>query len=72
MTAAQLVALLTEGVGRNTILCTLKTIGLRVALLTEGVGRNRLLDGESIDLMESPSSRRAWVEIAKWETHCER
>ena len=35
-----------------------------VALLAEGVGRNLLRDGVLDILDRSPSSRRAWVEIA--------
>ena len=43
----------------------LSSVVAPVALLTEGVGRNR---GIGVEIMEtmipSPSSRRAWVEIA--------
>ena len=35
----------------------------RVALLAEGVGRNRLFQRNTKGVVESPSSRRAWVEI---------
>ena len=36
-----------------------------VALLAEGVDRNKDLDTETLKWMESPSSRRAWIEICK-------
>ena len=36
---------------------------LPVALLAEGVDRNRLVATEFDVLNESPSSRRAWIEI---------
>ena len=35
-----------------------------VALLTEGVDRNTTSHGQSYALPSSPSSRRAWIEIA--------
>ena len=34
-----------------------------VALLAEGVDRNHTYMPDMIDLMASPSSRRAWIEI---------
>ena len=37
----------------------------RVALLAEGVDRNKNKSKLARDLFESPSSRRAWIEIAK-------
>ena len=56
------VALLTEGVGRNTRSRSSPT-GADVALLTEGVGRNWKRFFSSAARSSSPSSRRAWVEI---------
>ena len=58
------VALLAEGVDRNCAhdaIVPLKD----VALLAEGVDRNA--DGEDLgrDLLRSPSSRRAWIEICQ-------
>ena len=35
-----------------------------VALLAEGVGRNMTKERAEVDCEESPSSRRAWVEIS--------
>ena len=35
-----------------------------VALLAEGVDRNHTYMPDMIDLMASPSSRRAWIEIS--------
>ena len=40
-----------------------------VALLTEGVGRNRKEAETVFNAAESPSSRRAWVEIAQGFGH---
>ena len=37
-----------------------------VALLAEGVDRNAQLVGQFDTLFESPSSRRAWIEM-RWE-----
>ena len=57
-----LVALREEGVDRN-------AGGLApggkcpVALREEGVDRNRLVDNKTAELAESPSARRAWIEI---------
>ena len=36
-----------------------------VALLAEGVDRNHTYMPDMIDLMASPSSRRAWIEIRR-------
>ena len=36
---------------------------VQVALLAEGVDRNRCFDPEKKSMAESPSSRRAWIEI---------
>ncbi len=57
------VALLAEGVGRNTFGITqTRTLPL-VALLAEGVGRNTQHNVFRFIEKVSPSSRRAWVEI---------
>ena len=56
------VALLTEGVGRNWTDINDAT-GTFVALLTEGVGRNRPSPHIWLTSRPSPSSRRAWVEM---------
>ena len=60
----RLVALLAEGVDRN-VFAGIVQAADKVALLAEGVDRNTLrLYG--IDLYSmSPSSRRAWIEIAR-------
>ena len=57
------VALLAEGVDRNTSVSPMTTYPA-VALLAEGVDRNLLgkISGKFVGL--SPSSRRAWIEIA--------
>ena len=57
-----IVALLTEGVDRNQLGVILDT-GLDVALLTEGVDRNLEVVATAVRYFESPSSRRAWIEI---------
>ena len=59
------VALLAEGVDRNfTVFVT--TEGLTtVALLAEGVDRNPSPRTWLKRVLESPSSRRAWIEIKK-------
>ena len=56
------VALLAEGVDRN-MLPKAPTVGSSVALLAEGVDRNLLLAAYRPGISESPSSRRAWIEI---------
>ena len=56
------VALLAEGVDRN-IVPLEQVIYCRVALLAEGVDRNHHVDIDAKQLIESPSSRRAWIEI---------
>ena len=61
---ARHVALLAEGVDRNCqlaegILCR------EVALLAEGVDRNDERNGNFEEAKESPSSRRAWIEISR-------
>ena len=57
------VALLAEGVDRNCIKDNRRAVEA-VALLAEGVDRNRpLAQGSHADRV-SPSSRRAWIEIA--------
>ena len=56
------VALLTEGVDRNDVAMQIPT-ALHVALLTEGVDRNFVRLRRSREQVQSPSSRRAWIEI---------
>ena len=58
------VALLAEGVDRNLTFGHGITPFRMVALLAEGVDRNLLLGIISGRLEMSPSSRRAWIEIA--------
>ena len=56
------VALLAEGVDRNWMRWT-STPEPAVALLAEGVDRNIADQNEALEVVESPSSRRAWIEI---------
>ena len=56
------VALLAEGVDRNTILRD-DSAKNRVALLAEGVDRNSAVGFGECGNALSPSSRRAWIEI---------
>ena len=57
------VALLAEGVDRNTYYDPrLAALG-EVALLAEGVDRNLMLYRRTIAAPLSPSSRRAWIEM---------
>ncbi len=59
------VALLAEGVDRNPHAQHFLAVQLDVALLAEGVDRN-LTATRTVDTgTESPSSRRAWIEIEK-------
>ena len=57
------VALLAEGVDRNSPINSFQCSQSKVALLAEGVDRNNTGDLIPIYLDESPSSRRAWIEI---------
>ena len=58
------VALLAEGVDRNAQ-DDVDLVGLRVALLAEGVDRNcTQISGAPLP-DASPSSQRAWIEIAR-------
>ena len=57
------VALLAEGVDRNRVCCACCSRNGRVALLAEGVDRNNEDENTTTDLLKSPSSRRAWIEI---------
>ena len=59
----QAVALLTEGVDRNTTRRSAWSTKKPVALLTEGVDRNFMRRSDPKWVKESPSSRRAWIEI---------
>ena len=56
------VALLAEGVDRN-CLSSCRRSSSGVALLAEGVDRNQDLKINDITPAQSPSSRRAWIEI---------
>ena len=56
------VALLAEGVDRNNLL-PYRCHAYRVALLAEGVDRNRDAGDAGPFSGQSPSSRRAWIEI---------
>ena len=58
------VALLAEGVDRNRSNAT-GTLDSWVALLAEGVDRNKIALTDERNIMRSPSSRRAWIEIQK-------
>ena len=57
------VALLAEGVDRNLQKAPV-IIDILVALLAEGVDRNSYQNSKLTALLRSPSSRRAWIEIA--------
>ena len=57
------VALLAEGVDRNVDLSGYVEKEAGVALLAEGVDRNVLTPDSSTNQEQSPSSRRAWIEI---------
>ena len=58
-----MVALLAEGVDRNTLSEDLYIDRDGVALLAEGVDRNLEVFLLCLVLLASPSSRRAWIEI---------
>ena len=57
------VALLAEGVDRNSAKREITNAFLVVALLAEGVDRNSTTSGIAFFSFASPSSRRAWIEI---------
>ncbi len=57
------VALLAEGVDRNFCRTDGSAMIHTVALLAEGVDRNKVMGYEIQRPGESPSSRRAWIEI---------
>ena len=57
-----MVALLAEGVDRNAKNGNQVDVQ-HVALLAEGVDRNGKKFGFALDVLTSPSSRRAWIEI---------
>ena len=57
------VALLAEGVDRNNHIVSPADRVARVALLAEGVDRNPANAVTDLSGMQSPSSRRAWIEI---------
>ena len=59
----QQVALLAEGVDRNTDLGADVDNAQKVALLAEGVDRNLRRCWLIADAVSSPSSQRAWIEI---------
>ena len=58
------VALLAEGVDRNLPFFFPLALYVNVALLAEGVDRNDDLSRVVAVIVQSPSSRRAWIEIA--------
>ena len=58
------VALLAEGVDRNSVMRQNMSVTRPVALLAEGVDRNCAKCGCTMKGVRSPSSRRAWIEIA--------
>ena len=60
----RIVALLAEGVDRNQIGKINGTL-VGVALLAEGVDRNEQQNDAVASRLLSPSSRRAWIEIAR-------
>ena len=57
------VALLAEGVDRNSSATVMSCNWLGVALLAEGVDRNLAENFQFLHVRRSPSSRRAWIEI---------
>ena len=59
------VALLAEGVDRNIFTSPCDQLESSVALLAEGVDRNVTADHDVADSWQSPSSRRAWIEISR-------
>ena len=59
------VALLAEGVDRNSDFSGYYANILHVALLAEGVDRNTEFSRPARAGLESPSSRRAWIEIRR-------
>ena len=62
------VALLAEGVDRNTYTVPNGRDHAPVALLAEGVDRNKLRIPAKFFKHSSPSSRRAWIEIDTFHT----
>ena len=58
----EMVALLAEGVDRNELVSSVEQFAV-VALLAEGVDRNLQSLQAALDGVQSPSSRRAWIEI---------
>ena len=65
----RLVALLAEGVDRNSTSWTL-TGPSTVALLAEGVDRNAVAFALPLRTVGSPSSRREWIEIQENSMDC--
>ena len=57
------VALLAEGVDRNSAAVVALHVLRVVALLAEGVDRNIQRNSSKAVRVKSPSSRRAWIEI---------
>ena len=57
------VALLAEGVDRNSMAACRVSMDGAVALLAEGVDRNSRIITRGRTVPASPSSRRAWIEI---------
>ena len=63
VTMAERVALLAEGVDRNSLGNPCSSPHRKVALLAEGVDRNDVAVFHAPVSRQSPSSRRAWIEI---------
>ena len=63
LSSGRSVALLAEGVDRNSNSFALYTLAQLVALLAEGVDRNTFFELFGWNTRTSPSSRRAWIEI---------
>ena len=64
------VALLAEGVDRNSSARKSMCAPAHVALLAEGVDRNLPNMSSRSAMVSSPSSRRAWIEIHDCEDAC--
>ena len=62
-TTPKKVALLAEGVDRNRLTVFFVVAEHHVALLAEGVDRNDAGSDHRVASVQSPSSRRAWIEI---------
>ena len=63
------VALLAEGVDRNSRMVQYAMVIRTVALLAEGVDRNNFRGIDRDVVARSPSSRRAWIEMLIYRDH---